>query len=179
MIEQYKDIIGYEWIYQISNIWNIKSLKFMDNKIIKLQINKRWYIKVVLWNNKIPRNFLVHRLVAITFISNPENKPQVNHINWIKSDNRVENLEWCNASENAKHSFRVLWRKSHLLWLTWDKSMSYKKVFQFSKNWEFIKVFPVISLAAKELWISQWNISNCCRWRYKTAWWYIWSYLLN
>lgn len=87
--------------YEVSNFGNVKSNKYINPRLLKpdkstgyyrVFINKKW--------------FLVHRLVAVNFIENINNKPQVNHINAIKTDNRVENLEWCTASENQIHAFK-------------------------------------------------------------------------
>ncbi|MBZ6396552.1 MULTISPECIES: HNH endonuclease [Pantoea] len=78
---------------------------------LKLNKNTNGYYKVCLMNNGKGKNFLVHRLVAEKYIPNPKNLPQVNHINGVKTDNRVENLEWCDASYNGKHSYAHLYRQ--------------------------------------------------------------------
>jgi hypothetical protein len=114
MEEIWKDIIGYFGLYQISNLGNIKSLeRYRYNNLKYLQKEKHLsliknvygYLQVNLCKYGKIKIFKVHRLVACAFISNPENKPEINHKNGIKIDNRVENLEWCTRSENEIHSY--------------------------------------------------------------------------
>ena len=115
-MEIFKDVIGYEGFYQISNLGNVKSLSrtILKNgkhpfkskeKIIKNRINN--YCYVTLCKNNTYKNFYVHRLVASAFINNTKNKNSVNHINGIKTDNRFENLEWCTYKENIQHAILI------------------------------------------------------------------------
>ena len=114
MTEIWKDIPGYEGLYQVSNLGRVKSLSRIVNyggrkrktteKILKQNISRR-YNSVQF--QKCGKTITVHRLVANAFISNPENKPQINHINGIRADNRAENLEWCTQSENQKHAYKI------------------------------------------------------------------------
>lgn len=106
MQEIWKDIQGYEGLYQVSNFGNVRSLKYNHTKEIKLlkpQTTPKGYLWVCLKGKKV----MVHRIVANTFISNLDNKTQVNHINGDKTDNRKENLEWCTNSENQLHAYKL------------------------------------------------------------------------
>lgn len=105
MQEIWKNIIGYEGRYMISSFGRVKSILCNKEKILSLK-DIRGYKNTCLWSKEKNRKTIqVHRLVAIHFIPNPLNKPQVNHINHIKDDNRIENLEWVTNSENVKHSY--------------------------------------------------------------------------
>ena len=185
--EIWKWIDWFEDYYEVSNLWNVKSLPriiwnwkvFYKSKEKFLKLNyHNWYSKYYLVTPQFKKNILTHRLVAQAFIDNPENKEQVNHKDWNKLNNRLDNLEWCTRSENQLHSYRVLWTipNKSMLWKFWEKHPNSKKVNQYDLQWNFIKGWIWIKEIARVLWIKDWWIRNCCYWKNKTANGFIWKY---
>ena len=113
MEEIWKDIEGYEGLYQISNLGKVKSIRFNKERLLKYDKSTS-YLRIKLCKDGIETNYLIHRLVAKAFIPNPDNKPQVNHIDGIKTNNSVDNLEWCTASENQTHALKTKLIKTKL-----------------------------------------------------------------
>lgn len=106
MIEVFKSIPGYEGVYSVSNLGNIRN--DIRNKLRATGNNGRNYLFIPLCVNQVKKNFYVHRLVAEMFVENPNDLPCVNHKNGIKSDNRDSNLEWVTYKQNTQHSKEVL-----------------------------------------------------------------------
>lgn len=140
MEEIWKDIIGYEGLYQVSNLGRIYSTPRPSTKggIRKTNIDTRGYQYVCCKKFGKGKNLLLHRVIAIHFIPNPENKPQVNHINGNKLDNTIENLEWSTAQENIHHF--VSTRK--------NRSSKYIGVRSSKGKWE---VFCTVNKARKHI----------------------------
>lgn len=137
-------------------------------RIMKGSLDIRGYLQVSLGNNKGERKFLwVHQIVATTFIPNPENKPQVNHKDEVKTNNCVDNLEWMTAKENSNYGTR----NERV-----GKAIS-KPVVQYTKDGILIKVYPSVKEAAHQLGLSRSNISSAARGVYKQAYDFIWKYV--
>lgn len=196
--EIWKDIIGYEGLYQVSNMGRVKSLekkccrdnynRVIDEFIKKTQISKKGYINVSLTKNKNKKTFKVHRLVAQAFIPNPNNYPQVNHLNEDKTDNRVENLEWCTQEQNINYGVRNEKASKGISIALKGKKKSQehrdklsqvksKPIVQIDKSGLIIGVYDSARQASKELGINRGNICGCCNGRYKSAGGYQWKYL--
>ena len=105
--EEWRDIVGCDGHYQVSNFGRIKSFKFGVEKILKPHHGKGDYCRVSLYENGKLKKFLVHVLVAKAFLPNPNNLPVVNHIDNVHSNNRVENLQWVTYSENQIHAWQI------------------------------------------------------------------------
>lgn len=177
-MEVWKDIKDFEGYYQVSNLGRVKSLKryvaskngskrIVKSKILQTGYDQDGYLLAVWSINGSRFTRKVARLVASEFIPNPDSKPQVNHINGIKNDNRVENLEWTTCSENIKHAYNKGLHKGNGL---------KQKVSIFCLNGRPIKTFNSLTEASNELDIPITSIIDCCKGRQKTAYGYIWKY---
>lgn len=157
-----------------------------DGRVISKNFAKQKYVRELkpqmignYFGVSIDRKWIhIHRLVAIIHLPNPENKPQVNHIDGNKLNNNVNNLEWVTRSENMLHAYRELGiegNKSNLGNL-YGNSFGARPVFQKSINGELIKMFDCVRRAWHETGVSETNISNCLHGRCKTAGGFKWEY---
>lgn len=147
--EIWRDIDVCQWKYEVSSFGNIRHKKNKKNLTQNLAF---WYVHQTLSDNGYPKRFRLHRIIAQVFIPNANNKPYVNHKNWIKHDNRIENLEWVTASENNQHSHKELNQKTN----NWQR----KPIVQYDKEMNKIAEYEWVSIAGRSLWIAHQQISN-------------------
>lgn len=200
-IEIWKDIEGYEGLYQVSNFGNVKSLNYNRSgkeKILKPQKNKNKYLHISLCKNKNQKTFTIHRLVALAFIPNLHNYPCVNHIDENKENNHVDNLEWCTHEYNMnygtlkerqsekrkgfkfteetkrKMSEAQKGKKLSLEVINKIREKNSKAVLQYSLDGTFIKEWKSVIQASKQLNLN--HISECCNGKRKTCGSFIWRF---
>lgn len=177
--EEWKDIFGYEGLYQVSTSGRIKSVARHTTKggIMKTYLSKdTGYIGLSLSKNGKVRYATIHRIMAEAFIPNPENKPCINHKNSIRNDNRIENLEWCTHSENNIHAYKFgnnKITKNHL------SQKTKKPVLQYDLSGNFIREFNSARTVEKLCNINHSNIRKCCIGKAKKANGFIWKYKIN
>jgi hypothetical protein len=151
MEEIWKDVKGFEGLYQVSNIGNVK--RFIGKIIPKERligriVDRDGYSRRTLCKNGLSKQMTEHRIVAIAFIKNPKNKETINHINGIKSDNRVENLEWNTHKENQEHAVRTGLKdqkgiKHHKCKLTEEQVLEIRKIGFSQKRMSLSKKYGV------------------------------------
>ena len=192
MKEIWKDIKGYENLYQVSNLGNIKSKERIikrnnHNSLIKEKLLKKYiragYYAVKLYKNNIKTNIPVHRIVAQNFLENKQNKPCINHKDGNKLNNNINNLEWCTYSENTLHAYKKGLEKiterqrqnGKKVYKLGNKKTS-KKVSQYDLEGNFIKEWNSISEANRSFGKENSRISDVCKNKCKQSMGYIWKY---
>lgn len=153
------DVEGYEGLYAVTNcgkVWSYRKNMFLKPFLA------RGYFKVRLYKDGTNKQILVHRLVAETFLPNPENLPQINHKDENKKNNYVDNLEWCDAKYNinyGEHNERVARSRCRKVYCV-----------------ELDTLFESAKQAAQKLNLSDSNIAKCCKGKYRTTGGYHWQY---
>ena len=176
--EEWLDVKGYEGLYQVSSDGRVKSLertfidkigreRYVKERILKPAIDRYGYLLVSLYAGGKQKNHTVHRLVCEAFHENPDNKPQVNHINEIKTDNRASNLEWATARENSNFGTRT----ERL-----GKAQS-KPVAQYAQDGELIKIWPSAREVERQTGFRHGYICNSANGKRKQAYGFIWKYV--
>lgn len=172
MSEIWKTIENYS-SYMVSNMGRVKRKEGLDSaghyrqeKMLSPKTDKDGYYDYTLCKDGKMKCFRAHRLVAEAFIPNPENKPCIDHINCVRSDNRVENLRWVTNQENHNNPLSLI---NH-------KNASSIAIIQYTKDGKMLRKWDSATEAAKELNLHHQLISKCCKGTYKSAGGYIWKY---
>lgn len=177
MLENWRKVKDFN-LYSVSDQGNIRNDK--TGRILKGGLDTYGYPQVILCKNGSRINRKIHRIVAETFISNPDNKPQINHIDGDKTNNEVSNLEWCTNQENQNHFWRVLDNDTHKK----NRSISHKNKGLLSENpnaksvirLEDGKIFKTIKEAAIDTGINYHHIGEVCRGKRKSIGGYHWKF---
>ena len=175
--EEWRDVVGYEGLYQVSSEGHVKSLerkvpkwdgeRTVKERILKPRTDHYGYLLVSLCAGGKSKTLKVHRLVCEAFHDNPENKLDVNHINENKTDNRACNLEWCTRRENINHGSRN----------TRTAEALSKPVGQYTLDGELVKIWPSATEARRQTGFSQGNICLAANGKHKQAYGFIWKYV--
>ena len=158
--EEWRDIPGYEGLYQVNRTGEVRNKK---SQLLKHRNNDRGYPHVWLSKNGKLKAIAVHRVVASAFVANPEDFPEVNHINGVKTDNRAENLEWCTISYNRKHSSYILNNES---------GKPKRPVICLDTG----VMYPSVAEAARAVSGFKQNITRCCQGKRNTTQGLRWAY---
>ena len=182
--ERWLPVVGYEGFYMVSSLGRVRLLErsgfrkngrffYVHSKIKKPYLTKFGYYRLRMEKNKHSKHIFVHRLVAEAFLPNPENKPEINHKNGIRTDNRVENLEWVTRSENIIHSYKFLGHKAPQLF---GKDNPMCKIVLKIKDGVVIQEFFGAKAAAESIGVRTDTISKVCAGKYKTCKGFVWEY---
>lgn len=184
--EIWKDLVGYEGIYKVSSMGRVLTLEkeiltgfgncLFKEKILKPTLNENGYLIVNLTKDGKGKHVRVHRAVGMTFIPNPENKRTINHKNTIKTDNRVDNLEWATHGENHKHAYKNGLRVAFFLGKKGDLAINTKAVSQYTKDGVYIDTYMSAVVAEQKTRVCHKHIGCVCKGNRKSTGGFVWRY---
>lgn len=187
IIEIWKEIEGYP-SYMVSNMGRVKSLKYGREKTLKPHNNGNGYLSVCLWKNNTYKHMYIHRLVAQAFIPNTENKPCIDHLNCVRTDNRTENLRWVTYTENIINPItRKKSSDTHREIYQGENNPNYgnrgknnplsKPIVQLTLDNEIVKLWFAAKDAEREKQFDASTITKCCKGKKQTHKNYKWQYV--
>ena len=177
--EIWKPVKGYEGLYEVSNLGRVKTLVKKGNRnefVMTPTHSKYGYMSIHLYKNTERKRKLVHRLIAIAFIENPENKATINHENGVHDDNRIENLTWATQKENNQHAYDVLKRKGPSTGKFGKDNPGSKIIYQLSMDGKVLKKFYGLRDAGRQMNLNYKNISGAALGSTKSCGGYKWQY---
>ena len=182
-MEHWKEIAGFEGIYEVSDLGRVKSLgnnKSRKEKILKPQKECSGYLQIGLYKDGHVKMLKIHRLVAEAFIPNTQGFNTVNHKDEDKTNNTVSNLEWMSQKDNINYGTRNKRAGKAISKANINNPMLSKKVQMFDKSTgELLATFPSTNEAERVTGIYHSSISSCCNGKYKSAGGYIWKYAFS
>lgn len=185
MKEIWKSVEGFEGLYEVSNLGRVRSLDrevrnrggiaVKRGKILSPKNVNTNYKAVNLWKKNKGYMRLVHRLVAIAFLPNPENLPQVNHKDEDPSNNNVNNLEWCDSAYNANYGTAIARRSAKTKGV--PRPQNGKPIAQYTKDGRLVKIYLTAMEAARALTADNSSICHCANGAYKSSYGYVWRWV--
>jgi len=189
--EEWRDVVGYEGLYMVSNLGRLKSMpkkkgyaKITSEFLLKISIDKGGYEAIGLLSDGKPYRTGVHRIVAIAFIENPDMKPQVDHVNTVRTENMVSNLRWVTYKENNNNPLTILHaseskigEKCYLFGKSGALHNKSKGVAMFNLGGDYIREFGSTREAEHVTGILHQSIAKCCRGILRKSSGYIWRYI--
>ena len=171
--KQFYDIPWYEWLYQANKLWDIKSVR--TNKILSKCITKWWYQVINISIDWSTKTHNVHKLITKTFLWD-SSWLHINHKDWNKTNNALDNLEYVTRSENELHKYRELWYKWQWSNKKWKEHFKSKKILQLDTDGNIIDNWYWTMEVERELWLPHQRVSLCCRGMIDDVNWYFFKY---
>lgn len=178
-METWKPVVGYEGLYEVSDMGRVKTLHYKGGKEERILCEKKHldgYLFVELYKNGSKKPITIHRLVATAFIENPNNFPCINHKDENKANNKAENLEWCTWKYNVNYSIARRKERNPQIRFTRNGRKRFRRIVQVDLDGNIVKTWQDSRTIFLETNMSDWAISQCCVGKQKTAYGYKWHY---
>lgn len=181
MNEVWRDIPGYEGLYQVSDCGNVRSLNYRNKRMVRqlcFKPHRQGYLQVELHNRGERKTFTVHRLVGVAFVDGYADGLIINHKDENKKNNHYSNLEWCTVSDNVKHSLHHRISPPRRNYPKYKPRKDKQKVCQLNNEGEILRVWDSTIAVKAALGYSDSSIKQCCRGNRKTAYGFKWQYAI-